>query len=61
MELTDEQIADRWWERLKSDTTYIKGHRGLRRAWNLAKKHGYDPSKMYGDDVYQLWLKQQEL
>ena len=58
-ELTDRELANRWWGRLKSDTTYINGESGLRRAWNLARKHGYDPSEMCNDDKYQLWLRQQ--
>lgn len=61
MELTDQEIADRWWKNLKADTTYINGHMGLRRAWDLARKHNYDPAKIFGDDVYQLWRKKQEL
>lgn len=61
MELTDYELAQRWWNRLKSDETYINGQRGLRRSWDLAKKHGYDPATICGNDIYHLWLKQQEL
>ncbi len=56
MKLTDNEISKKWWDDLKSEKNYINGHRGLRRAWNLARKHGYDPAKMFFDDVYQLWL-----